>query len=409
MKPVRKSQSGSALLERVPPLWKKRFRVIGRAAARRPWPLCLVGGCVRDLLLRRPALDWDVVSEGPVGLLAKEASKLLSARLVQHPAFLTYTLLFPDGSSLDLATARKEIYTQPAALPVVEPARLEDDFSRRDFTVNALALHLTPRLWGRLEDPFSGKEDIKKGLVRILHEKSFQDDPTRLFRAARYAGRFGWRVEDRTRGLILECVRSGLPEKLTPARLRHELEKILLEENPAPGLRLLREWGAWTFWRMNGWNASVENALAKPAPAAAEVRLAARLMILFRSRPVSEAEESLRRLEFPRATAESVVQSLKLLTLLEEGRMDPTQTVRLSPAAQFFLKNSLNDGAALRRFSRSEPLLGGEDLRKLGYPPGPLYQEIFRSLRDARWKGAIRTRPDEIRHVLRTFPIEKTP
>lgn len=408
-------------MNRLPEPWGRRFEALGRMTKARHLSLCLVGGCVRDLLLRRPPLDWDVVVEGPAAALVQEAAQSFSAKVTHHPAFLTYTLDFPDNTSLDVATARRETYPEPASLPVVEPASLVEDFARRDFTVNALAAHLTPERWGFLEDPFNGRADLRQKVVRVLHDKSFQDDPTRIYRAARYAGRYGFKVEPRTQRLILEAIRQKGPESLSPVRRRHELERILEEPDPRPALKLLWKWGAWMFWSPRWtWNNFVDKGLKaereKPAltdgPAPVEgvagasglsSRALFRLLALCQSSAPDRAQDDLRVLEFPKAVTETVRQALLILEKLQAGQGDVVSPAKLSPAVQAFLKLSLKDPKRLSQWQASEPLLTGKDLQDLGYAPGPLYGKIFEALRAARLEGRLRTRAEEIGFVLERF------
>ncbi len=235
------------LLTKVPAPWGHRLRVLGQAAVDHQRPAAVVGGCVRDLMLGLTPKDWDVVVEGPAAALVRSAAKLLSARLVEHPRCLTFTLHFDDGTHLDVTTARWETYPTPGVLPVVRPASLAQDAQRRDFTANALYLQLSPHP-GELLDPTGGREDMKAAQLRVLHDQSFVDDPTRLYRAARYATRYGWTIEPKTLTLIQKAVAEERPRSVSLVRLRHELFRLLEEENPIPALRTSWEWGLWKFW-----------------------------------------------------------------------------------------------------------------------------------------------------------------
>lgn len=202
-------------------------------AAAGDYPVYLVGGAVRDLLLGRGRADLDLVVIGDAAELAAN----LEAEPVEHERFATAKALL-DGHEIDIATARTETYSQPGTLPEVEPAGdLEGDLWRRDFTINAMALPLHSEV--ELIDPYGGRTDLESGLLRVLHEHSFVDDPTRALRAARYAARFGFEPEPRTAELIpgadLETVSSD--------RRRAELAKLAAEPNAAVGFELLEKWG----------------------------------------------------------------------------------------------------------------------------------------------------------------------
>jgi tRNA nucleotidyltransferase (CCA-adding enzyme) len=235
------------LLGQVPEPWRQRLLVLGQAAAERHMPVAAVGGCVRDLLLGLTPKDWDVVVEGLAAPLVRSAAKTLAARVVEHPRFMTFTLHFSDGTHLDITTARSETYPTPGVLPVVRPDSLSADARRRDFTSNALYLQLNPTP-GTLLDPAGGQADMQSGRLRVLHDLSFVDDPTRLYRAARYATRYGWTVEGNTLELIHKAVAEDRPRSVSLVRLRHELFRILEEENPLPALHTAWDWGLWKFW-----------------------------------------------------------------------------------------------------------------------------------------------------------------
>lgn len=196
-------------------------------------PVYLVGGAVRDLLLGHGRADLDLVVVGNAARLATS----LDAAPVEHERFATAKAVL-DGHEIDIATARVETYSRPGALPEVEPATdLEGDLRRRDFTINAMALPLQ----GDVEpiDPYGGRADLESGLLRVLHEHSFVDDPTRALRAARYAGRFGFEPEPRTAELIL----AADLETVSLERRAAELAKLAAEPNAAVGFELLGEWG----------------------------------------------------------------------------------------------------------------------------------------------------------------------
>lgn len=214
---------------------------LGELAAELGLTAWLVGGCVRDLLLGRPAKDIDVVVEGDAPLLARAAATRFGGRAVAHEAFGT-ARWDAEQLSVDLASARVEWYEAPAALPRVLHAELRRDLYRRDFTINAMAVSLLPEDRGALIDPFGGARDLRQGLLRVLHGLSFHDDPTRAFRAARFAARFDFRLAPQTAGLLSAARRSGVLDALGRERLGAELDRILDELEVAQALRLLRDW-----------------------------------------------------------------------------------------------------------------------------------------------------------------------
>jgi tRNA nucleotidyltransferase (CCA-adding enzyme) len=194
-------------------------------------PAYLVGGVVRDLLLGRDVADLDVAIEGDVEALAD----LPGFNLERDGLFLTGRLERGDVK-IDVAQARAESYPAPGALPEVRPASITEDLARRDFTVNAMALPLSAD--GELLDPHGGLDDLRARLLRVLHERSFVDDPTRALRAARYAARFGFELEPETGRLLRDADLSTVSED----RIDNELRRIAAEDEPAAALRLLVNW-----------------------------------------------------------------------------------------------------------------------------------------------------------------------
>ncbi len=196
-------------------------------------PVYLVGGAVRDLLLGEPKADVDLAVEGEVGALADR----LGAVTAEHERFGTVKVDV-DGHEVDLVGLRTETYPEPGALPVVSRAQsVEEDLARRDFTINAMAIPLQGD--PRLIDPYGGKGDLDEGLLRVLHDRSFVDDPTRAIRAARYASRFGFALEPKTEELLLQTDLTTV----SADRRRAELERLACEENARAGFELLANWG----------------------------------------------------------------------------------------------------------------------------------------------------------------------
>jgi tRNA nucleotidyltransferase (CCA-adding enzyme) len=204
-----------------------------------PGPAYLVGGAVRDLFLYRPGFDVDLAVVGDAEAYANALAERLEGRVVTHGRFGTAVVHYGDGRHLDVAMARTEAYPERGALPEVAPAAtIEEDLARRDFTINAMAVSLPDR---ELVDPFSGRSHLADRLVRVLHESSFVDDPTRIFRAAQYEGRLGFRMDPKTETLALMAV----PDvgRLSGARVREELLAILDEERAAEILARLHRLG----------------------------------------------------------------------------------------------------------------------------------------------------------------------
>jgi tRNA nucleotidyltransferase (CCA-adding enzyme) len=199
----------------------------------------LVGGAVRDWLLGLSRIDdMDYAVEGDAIALAAALQAQHGGEVMEHPQFRTATWTW-KGASVDLAMARCEHYPQPAALPEVTPCPIEQDLRRRDFAANAMAMRVSD---GMLIDPCAGERDLRAGVLRALHPHSFVDDPTRMLRGARYAGRFNFTVDDET----VRFIHAGLPHlrALSGERMRYDLELIFEEAQPEKALALLHDWGA---------------------------------------------------------------------------------------------------------------------------------------------------------------------
>jgi tRNA nucleotidyltransferase (CCA-adding enzyme) len=201
----------------------------------------LVGGSVRDILLGEPNFDIDIVVEGDAIALASALAEKLGGRVRAHDQFGTAVVLYGQDERVDVVTARSESYEAPAALPRVEPGSIDEDLHRRDFTINAMAVSLEGDEPGLLVDPFDGHSDLQAGRIRVLHDRSFIDDPTRILRAIRYEDRYGFRMDDETVALARECIATGHVGDLSGARLREELIALLEEGDVSHAIPRLAE------------------------------------------------------------------------------------------------------------------------------------------------------------------------
>ena len=205
-------------------------------------PAYLVGGGVRDLLRGARAVDLDLAVEGDARMVARALAERLGGVAREHERFGT-AVVKADGLSVDLATTRRETYPEPGALPDVEAATLGEDLERRDFTINAMALGLTGDDLGHLYDPSGGVADLRAGTIRVLHERSFVDDPTRLLRALRYEARLGFRMDPDTELLSRDAATEGGLRTVSGARVRDELMDLLGELEAPSAVARMRELG----------------------------------------------------------------------------------------------------------------------------------------------------------------------
>src|SRR3989338_5370845 len=217
------------------------IKAVGREADRRQIPAYLVGGIVRDIILQRKNGDIDIVVKADALSFAREVAKTLKAEAKVYGQFGTATLELPGAGRLDIATARKEWYPHSGSLPKVCPGTLQDDLYRRDFTINAMAVSLNKDSFGELIDEFGGMADLKKKKVRVLHDRSFMDDPTRILRAVRFEQRFGFRIESRTLRLLKEAMDDDGMRNVKPPRYFTEFKKMLSESDPLPCLKRLND------------------------------------------------------------------------------------------------------------------------------------------------------------------------
>src|SRR6478672_11974818 len=223
MRKMAPNQSRRQLLRRLPRRILRLLRELGRSADGEGIGLYLVGGVVRDLLLKRENWDLDLTVEGDGIAFARAVSERYRAGLAVFERFATSRLVFLEGLKIDIATTRRESYPRPAALPDVESASLNEDLYRRDFTINAMAIQLNTARFGRLSDPYGGRQDLKAKTLRVLHTCSFRDDPTRIFRAIRFEQRFGFRLERTTMRLLAQAASTNLIQQLSGPRLQNEI------------------------------------------------------------------------------------------------------------------------------------------------------------------------------------------
>jgi len=207
------------------------IKTVGEAADRIGLSIYIVGGPVRDVLLDVSNYDLDFVVEGDGIKFANALNERLKGELRLHRAFKTATILYKDAR-IDVVTARSETYERPASYPDVVPGTIKEDLFRRDFTINAMAVCLNKKNFGNLIDFFGGLKDLKKGVIKIMHDKSFIDDPTRIFRAVRFSTRFKFKIEPKTKRLMKKAILAGAIGEVNRGRIKKEIELFLKEKNP---------------------------------------------------------------------------------------------------------------------------------------------------------------------------------
>ena len=381
---------------------------ISGEAAKLQQNVYLVGGVVRDLLLGYPNFDLDLVVEGDAVKLAQQVAKTRQAKLVAHHRFGTAKLSY-DSFNLDLATARKETYARPGALPTVTPGTLKDDLIRRDFSINAMAISLVAKDYGELIDPYQGRTDLQQRLIRILHPQSFTDDPTRILRGVCYEQRFRFELEAQTARLLKRDI--PMLDTISSDRIRHELEHIFEEDRPELVIKRLGDLGV--LFRINpslkgdGWIAE-RFAKARRLNKPGQLRSLYFCLLVY-SFGEKDSEQFLTRLNIPAKLSQAMRHTLRLKTklrLLDRPALRPSQIYHLlkeyeplaiqanalateSPTA----RRSLQLFLTKLRYVRTA--LDGEELKRLGIPPGPEMGKLLQALHKAKLDGEVSTRADE--------------
>ena len=384
------------------------LRRLGDAAANEGVELWLVGGPVRDALLGRPVLDLDLTSEAPAAELGPRLAERLGGTCGARSAFGTVKLRL-NATTLDLATARAEVYPYPASLPVIVggSADMADDLARRDFGINAMAASLHPRRFGELLDTQGGSADLDAGVVRVLHRVSFRDDPTRLFRAARYVSRLGFRMDASTRRQF----RRNLPhvDAVSAARVRREIERLLTEQDAARAVLMAVRLGVLpavesglaatevraALKRANAHGLrglALLGALTWPLPPERADAFRERIDATKRQSQVMRAVVRLRQAEARLARATRPSRASAIVGVAPREAVEAASAAAANPAVRRNLARYLDA-------SRRRSPLDGHDLLALGAPPGPAVGGMLTTLRNAVLDGVVRTRAQAERFV----------
>jgi tRNA nucleotidyltransferase (CCA-adding enzyme) len=383
------------------------------ALADRAHGVYVVGGTVRDILLGETGFDIDLAVEGDAISFAYALAQALGGRATPHRKFGTAVVSYGDGEHVDVVTTRTEFYDAPGALPTVERAGLREDLYRRDFTINAMAASLAAHDFGRLVDPFGGRSDLHARVLRVLHNLSFIDDPTRIFRGIRYEARYGLRFDEHSARLIRGCIEMGLVGDLSTSRLRDELVTLLEDEGGAAGIRRLGELGA---------DRAIHPHLRGDAEAADRFARAVALRdelgidivawrigmaVLARELTSDEAYDWLERLKVRRRDVDRIVGAVtvapRIVERLRAGPLDPAQVVALAepfaPDAPLLAlaredRPELRDYFARLRDVRLE--IGGADLIALGLSESPRIGDILGEIRRRKLNGELEGRDAEL-------------
>lgn len=412
----------SIISEQLPKDIIKTLREFGRLAEQLGYNAYAVGGFVRDLLLRRANLDIDLVIEGDAIEFARAFAQQHLIKCKFHRKFNTAMLIFPDNLRVDVASARFEYYQHPAALPIVEFSSLKMDLYRRDFTINTLAIDLNPENFGHLIDFFSGQKDIKEKVIRLLHNLSLVEDPTRILRAIRFEQRFGFKIGKQTASLIRNAVRMGLIDKLGGRRFLHEIQLILEEDDPVQPLRRMAEFGVLPALAPGmAFDQKQQEMFERLKQVISWYRLSfldepldrwwVYLLALFSNLGREEVESACARLLLPAVQLDRMLWTLETAGKLVRGffqkvRHKPSEIYRallpFRPEELLFLmaraeKEETRKAVShyFHRYRNVTTDLKGKDLKEMGIPPGPIYRKLLDQILDARLNGEARSRNDE--------------
>lgn len=413
------------------------IRAVGRCADRRGVRAYLVGGIVRDILLGRENLDVDIVVQAPAIAFARGLAGDMGVPLTAYPEFGTATLRGPFGLRLDFVEARQEHYPCPGALPKVRPGTLNDDLFRRDFTINAMAVCLNKNRWGQLVDEFGGLSDLRGRNIRVLHERSFIDDPTRILRAVRFEQRLRFHIEPRTLRLLRQALRlagsSHQPEappprgtygcgeegknfdNVKPPRYFIEFKKMLAEEQPLVHLTRLKRLGALpvidsalnTDFRLL---ARIQGCFKKMPRGLVCNRWLIFLMAVAERMPGKNLDAFLRKFPFRREERESIAQAagsadiLRKLAAPELPRSRVYEILKpLSEDAVVYARLRASGKRAARRMDRylrhdagARADINGEDLKRLGVDPGEKMGSILKKVLYMKIDGRAKNRKEQL-------------
>ncbi len=412
------------------------LREIGEIAKSQHCQAFVAGGFVRDLLLRHKNMDIDIVIEGSGIAFANALARHRGGMVHPHEKFGTATVVLADKMRIDVATARLEYYEHPAALPTIELGSIKLDLFRRDFTINAMAIHLNPERFGTLADYFNSQNDLRERRIQVLHNLSFVEDPTRIFRAIRFESRLDFQITRHSEKLIRNAVRLNLPERIEGHRFLHELELILSEDDPSPALRRMEDLQLFPFlWPDLQPDFKIDRrflhvlTLARQAISwfrllylgeNLEQWLVYVLAIMSRAR-VKDLDSFCQRFEMPEKQRQLLVQQKQKA---EKIAQDLLKRPYARPSEIYWLLAELsNEGLlylmaiARKRYMQKmvslyvthlrgvRPLIGGEALKALGHHPGPQFGAMLKHVIEKQLDGEIQTVAEAEDFIRSEYPV----
>ncbi|MFV1957242.1 MAG: CBS domain-containing protein, partial [bacterium] len=409
------------------------LHTVGKVADSVGLRVYLVGGLARDVILRNKNLDIDLVVEGDGIDFGKGLAKKLNARIRPHRKFKTAVIVLPDGLKLDVASARTEYYEAPGAHPMVERGSIKLDLYRRDFSINALAINLNDDSFGQVVDYFGGLRDIKDRTIRILHNLSFVDDPTRMIRAVRFEQRFGFTIGKHTEYLLKGAVAKGYLTRTQGQRVLGEIRAILKDNHPERSFARMEELGILkaihpsfvfdrkfqeTFRQVEKIYSWFQYLFLDGEPDVADIYLNTMMLV----RKPKEREEILHAFHLSDHLEQKLFK--RFISISEAMRsLTRIRSAKLSRIAQILDGLSVEDlliimslssreetakaiSLYLSRLRFIESEINGQVLKEMGYKTGPLFRKIMESVKNARLDGEVKSLAEEKNWVKEHFPIE---
>ena len=386
----------------------------------------LVGGSVRDLILKKRNFDLDFVTEGSAIKVCEQLSKILNCECIYNSQFLTAKLNFED-KTLDFATARREKYLFPGALPKVSMSNLREDLFRRDFTINAMAISLNESDFGTLYDFYNGYQDLKEKIIRVLHPKSFLDDPTRIFRGIRFKERLNFNFDRLTFSLMLDAIKKNALFTIDEHRIKDEIFLILREEGVAKYLKSIQKICSFRFInkkiKLDKKDLDFIDRLEKNLTSFSKRfklnldKASIILGVMFSKLNKKEIAEIYKRFGYKK-TEQKIFLDIKKINILKNYLKKVSSSSKL-----YFLLKSLSNEALYVLYQKSKKFLRkkiefyleelrfvkiqttGDFLKKLGVKEGPIYSEIFKKVLLKKLEAKIKDRAEEeayIKKLLKT-------
>ncbi len=414
-------------IELIEKIFPKRVRnvlsKIGEIGDELNFPVFMVGGIVRDLFLGIKNYDLDIVVEGDGIKFARELSRDSGGRIKSHEKFGTAIVILADGFKIDVATARREFYEYPAAFPKVELSSIKKDLYRRDFTINAMAIQLNQKYFGKLIDFFGGQKDLNLGIVRVLYNLSFVEDPARIIRAIRFEQRYNFKMDRTTEDFLKKAIDDKLLSRLRKKRITEELILILKEENPLKSLKRMEELGAlkyilpdvelneetvkrlnkvkdnYNFWKRNIPDEKMELWMIYFC---CLIRNLEKSQIQRIYKKIIFKQKSLDKINYCYSNLDQIIKMISqknkilpsVIYLKLKGLPNEVLFLAIAESDTNIAKERISN--YFKKYKKENLYISGKELKELQVKPGPIYSHILNKLFCAQLDGEVKNKKDEI-------------